>query len=98
MVAPTGVEARMEMMIPTTAQNTAMVADEIITDKKLWNTRMEETAGKIISAEINKDPTSFIASTIMVAVITAMSKLYLSAFVPVAFAKFSSKVMAKILL
>ena len=97
MVAPTGVAAKMETRIPTTAQNTAITAEDKITDKKLLNIRMEETAGKIINADISREPTSFIASTIIVAVITAIKRLYLSALVPVAFAKVSSKVTAKIL-
>ena len=61
------------------------------------NTRMAEIAGKIINAEISREPTSFIASTITVAVIIAIIKLYLSALIPVALAKFSSNVTAKIL-
>lgn len=75
MVAPTGVAAKMEIKIPTTAQNTAITAEDKITDKKLLKILMEETAGKIINADINKEPTSFIASTIIVAVITAIKRL-----------------------
>ena len=75
MVAPTGVAAKIEIKIPTTAQNTAITAEDIITDKKLLKIRMEEIAGKIINADISKEPTNFIASTIMVAVITAIIRL-----------------------
>ena len=60
--------------------------------------RIAESAGKITSAEISKDPTSFIASTIITAVITAISRLYVPALTPVARAKLSSKVTANILL
>ena len=97
MVAPTGVAAKIDINIPAKAQTTAITADAIITRRKLLNTRMAEIAGKIINAEISREPTSFIASTITVAVIIAIIKLYLSALIPVALAKFSSNVTAKIL-
>ena len=60
--------------------------------------RMADSAGKITSAEISSEPTRFIASTITTAMMMAISRLYRSAFVPTALAKFSSKVTAKILL
>ena len=55
-----------------------------------------DTVGKIISEEISNAPIIFIPITIVVAVSAAMSILYAEAFVPVAFAKFSSNVTAKI--
>ena len=57
-----------------------------------------DKAGKITRAEISSDPTRFIASTIITAIITAIKRLYLLVLVPVADAKFSSKVTANILL
>ena len=57
-----------------------------------------DSAGKITSAEISREPTKFIASTIITAVITAISRLYVPVLTPVARAKPSSKVTANILL
>ena len=48
-------------------------------------------------AEISKDPTRFMAITMTTAVTTARIRLYTLALVPVAEAKLSSKVTAKIL-
>ena len=59
---------------------------------------MADSAGKIIRADMSSEPTRFMANTITTAIVMAISKLYKSAFVPTAFAKFSSKVTAKILL
>ena len=75
MVDPTGVDARMEIIIPTAAQITDITAEQRITARKLLNSRIAERAGKIISAEINSEPTRFIANTMTTAVITAMSRL-----------------------
>ena len=58
----------------------------------------KDKAGKITSAEISSEPTRFMARTMITATISAIRRLYALAFVPVAFAKFSSKVTAKILL
>lgn len=97
-VEPTGVESKIEPTIPKPEQHTEMMAEQMITFLKLLNTLMDESAGKIISAEISKVPTSFIASTMIMAVMIAISMLYAFAFTPLASAKFSSKVTAKILL
>ncbi len=96
MVAPTGVEARIDKKIPAAAPRTDRQAEAAMTPRKLLNNRMAESAGKMISAEIRREPTSFMASTITDAVTTAISRLYRSAFIPVARAKVSSKVTAKI--
>ena len=74
-VDPTGVEHRMERMIPTAAQVTDMIAEQRMTALKLRNSRMAESAGKMISAEISKEPTKFIARTMIIAVMTAISRL-----------------------
>lgn len=84
-VAPTGVDARIEVKIPTTVQITEITADKITTPLKLLNSLIAESAGKIINADIKSDPTRFIASTIIIAVTTAISVLYLPAPIPVAF-------------
>ena len=87
----------MAMKIPIIAQVTEIIAELIITEKKLLKILIAERAGKMISAEIRSAPTRFIASTITTAVITAIRVLIAFVFVPVADAKFSSKVTAKIL-
>ena len=97
-VEPTGVPARIETSIPSEAQVTDKHAEQTVTDLKLLKTRIEDNAGKITRAEISKEPTKFIARTIITAMITAISKLYAPALIPVARAKFSSNVTEKILL
>lgn len=98
MVDPTGVEAKIEISIPLTAQITDKEAEKITTPLKFLINLIAESAGKIIRADIRREPTRFIPSTIMIAIIIAMIRLYLSVFTPVALEKFSSKVTAKSLL
>ena len=75
MVLPTGVPARMEMMMPPAAQKTDNTAAHTVTERKLRNKRIAERAGKITSAEISREPTRFIASTMITAMITAIIRL-----------------------
>lgn len=98
MVDPTGVPASMDIIIPNNAQNTDMKAEHMVTALKLLNNLIAQRAGKITSADIKSEPTRFIASTIITAIIMAIIRLYLLAFTPTAFEKSSSKVTAKILL
>ena len=97
-VEPTGVPAKMATKIPAREQTTEMIAAAMVTEKKLLKTRMAESAGNTTSAETKSAPTRFIASTMMTAIMMAMSKLNKLTFTPVALAKFSSKVTANILL
>ena len=97
-VEPTGVPAMIEKSIPAAAQKIEIAPEKITTGRKLLNIRIAERAGKITKAEISKEPTKFIASTIISAVITAINRLYAPALTPVALAKLSSKVTANILL
>ena len=97
MVAPTGVPARIEIIRPALAQISEIITEQIITLLKLLKSLIAESAGKIINAEISSEPTKFIAKTIITAITTAIRRLYKSARTPVAFAKLSSKVTAKIL-
>ena len=97
-VGPTGVPRTIESNKPVAAANTEIIAELMVTDLKLLNTRIALSAGKIIKADINNEPTRFIAKTIITAVIIAINKLYKLALTPVALAKFSSKVTANILL
>ena len=59
---------------------------------------MAERAGKTTSAEINSEPTRFIARTMMTAIKTASIRLYSSVRIPAARAKLSSNVIANTLL
>ena len=72
MLAPTGVDAKMETNIPTTVPSTEITAEQIVTEQKLLNTRMADNAGNIINALTRRDPTSSIANTITSAVIMAI--------------------------
>ena len=70
----------------------------MITDLNFLHTRIEESAGNIISADMSKVPIILIPTTIVSAVSIATTVLYTHVFRPVAFEKLSSKVTAKILL
>ena len=98
MVGPTGVPAIMEANIPIAVQVTDKIAEQIVTDLNDLKMRIALNAGKIMSAEINKEPTRFIAKTMMIAVTTAINKLYKFVLTPVALANDSSKVTANNLL
>ena len=65
----------MEVNKPVAAHTTEIIAELIVTDLKLLNTRIALNAGNMIKAEINNDPTRFIAKTIMTAVTIAINKL-----------------------
>ena len=74
-VLPTGVPARTAIKIPVIAHATEMIAEQIVTEKKLLKTRIAEIAGKITSAEIKSEPTRFIASTMITAMMMAIARL-----------------------
>ena len=93
MVGPTGVEQSIAAIIPKIAHTVEMIAEHITTPLKVRATRIAERAGKISSAEMRREPTRFIPKTMITAVITATKRLYNEAFIPLAFAKFSSKVI-----
>ena len=75
MVAPTGVPARMEIKSPTIAHTTEKMPAQMVTDLKLLNTCIADSAGKITNAEIKSEPTRFIASTITAAIKIAIKRL-----------------------
>lgn len=97
-VEPTGVPAIMDINNPHDEHITDNTAEKTVTDLKVLKIRIAESAGKITRAEIKSEPTKFIARTIITAIITAIKRLYALEFVPLAFAKASSKVTANILL
>lgn len=74
-VEPTGVPARIEIKIPNAEQNIETIAEQTVTERKLLNICIDDKAGNIINAEINKEPTRFIANTITTAITTAINKL-----------------------
>ena len=75
MVEPTGVPCKMETKNPISAHVTEMIAEKIATALKLFSMLIAERAGKIIRADMSSEPTRFIASTIITAVIVAISRL-----------------------
>ena len=75
MVGPTGVEASIDATIPAREQSTEIIAAQMITPLKLLNMRIAERAGKIMSADIRREPTRFMARTMITAVITAIKRL-----------------------
>ncbi len=74
-VEPTGVSVRIDMIMPNTAQKTDSIDEQIVTLKNVLKIRIADNAGKIINAEISKDPTRFIARTMITAMMTAITKL-----------------------
>lgn len=96
MVAPTGDPAQIDITSPAKAPTTEIITDEIVTFLKSLNTLMDESAGKTINAEISNDPTSLIPSTIIIAIIIDIIRLYFETSVPTAFAKSSSNVTSNI--
>ena len=68
-----GVENRMESRSPNMDPATDSTAEQIVTARKLRNSRMAERAGKIIRAEISSAPTSFMASTMTTPLTAAIS-------------------------
>lgn len=75
MVEPTGVSKRIDERMPNIAQKTDITAEKRMTDLKFLKNRMDERAGKMIRAEIKREPTRFMARTITMAIITAIKRL-----------------------
>ena len=61
--------------IPSRAHPTDRHAEQTVTDQKLLNTRMADSAGKITKAETSSEPTRFMARTITTATTIAMIRL-----------------------
>ena len=75
MVEPTGVSKRIDERMPNIAQKTDITAEKRMTDLKFLKSRMDERDGKMIRAEIKREPTRFMARTITMAIITAIKRL-----------------------
>ena len=95
-VDPTGVFASIDINIPVSAHITDKTAEHTVTALKFPKSLMDDNAGNMTRADMSSDPTRFMARTIMTAMTIAIRRLYLSAFVPTALAKSSSKVTANI--
>lgn len=98
MVEPTGVPARIEIIIPVNALQVERIAAQTVTERNDLHTLMADSAGKMTSAEIRREPTKFMASTMMTAIMVAMHTLNSFTLRPVALEKSSSKVTANSLL
>ena len=83
--------------MPIKKHKTDKTAEQMTTERKLFKIRILVSAGKMTRLEMSKVPISRMPSTIVIAVSSAISILYQPALTPVARAKFSSKVIAKIL-
>ena len=75
MLAPQGVSATYEIIIPARNVTIEIIPEQIVTDLKLLKTRIEQSAGKIIRLEISILPISLIPITIVIAVRSAISIL-----------------------
>ena len=67
--------ASIDIISPVSAQITDNTAEKMVTDLKLLKILMAESAGKMIRADIRRDPTRFIASTMITAVTAAIRRL-----------------------
>ena len=88
---PTGVPARIDITIPAIAHITDIITEQTVTLKNVLNILIADNAGNIINADISKEPTRFMAST-------AIIRLHICVFIPVALANVSSNVTQNILL
>ena len=84
--------------MPNVEQIIEMIAEQITTDLKSLNTRIADSAGKMMSAAVSSEPTRRIESETTMPISVAIKISYAFEGAPVAFAKSGSKVMAKILL
>ena len=80
----------MDDSIPSKAHIIDITAEHITTALKVFISLIAESAGNTIKAEISNEPTRFIPSTIIIAIIIAIKRLYLSVLTPVALANVSS--------
>ena len=74
-LAPVGVSHEYDTHIPTKKQQSESTPEQRITDLNFLQTLMEESAGKIISAEISRVPLILIPITIVRAVRSAITVL-----------------------
>ena len=75
MLAPVGSSRANEQIMPITKHTTDITAEQIATDLKLLQRRMELSAGNIIRLEISRAPIMRIPRTTVTAVSTAITVL-----------------------
>lgn len=97
-LAPAGIEKMKDTQSPVKKHTTETIADIVTTVLNVLQTRIAVSAGKITILEMSIAPMILMPITIVIAVRSAISVLYIPVCVPVAFAKVSSNVTAKILL
>ena len=95
-LAPVGADQTNEVIKPIKKHITDKTEDEIVTLKKLLNTRIDVNTGKIIRLEIIIAPIKRIPTTIVKAVSIANIRLYFADEIPLAVANVSSNVTANI--
>ena len=61
--------------IAVTKQTNEMITAEMVTDLNVLKSLIELKAGKMIKAETRREPTSFIATTIIVPIMIAIIRL-----------------------
>ncbi len=83
--------------MPNPAQQTDTTAEQTVTERNVLYSRMADRAGKMTKAEMSREPTRFMASTMTTAMTMARKRLYRWVLVPTALAKSSSKVTANTL-
>ena len=97
-VAPVGKERLYEKYSPKINETTDTTAEATVTFLKELQRLIAVRGGKIIREDTSNAPIILIPITTVMAVSTARIVLKTETFTPVAFAKSSSKVIAKILL
>ena len=96
MLAPVGISAKYDKRRPVVKLTAEMTAEHTVTLRNPLHTLIELSAGNIIRLDISKAPISLIPTTMTTAESTEMNELYTSERIPVALAKLSSNVTAKI--
>ena len=96
--APVGISYIYDINMPTKKHIIEIIKEFITTALKLLKTLIDVSVGKIIRLDINKEPIVLIPKTMISEVKNAIIILYKFTLIPVALEKFSSKVIANILL
>jgi hypothetical protein len=97
-VAPVGVAYINDIYNPTINDTIEIIILDIITLLNFLNNCIDESVGKIIKLDINKDPINLIPKTTTIEHKLANIILYKSVFTPIDLANLSSNVIANILL
>lgn len=96
MLAPVGIPKTQEITRPATKQRIDRVADKKITERKVLHTVIAVMGENIIRLDISRVPISLMPRTTTTAVKIATAEFKMFILVPLARAKPSSNVIAKI--